>query len=486
MDAFEKVIEAFESQGLIVHRKSDNQADAQAPGHSGSDRSVSIRKITGQVLLHSFSDPTDRVLELVGLSPKDLFDSPAGVQYKYSDGRIVKRKPGKEFSQSGNVQGTALYNVEAVEDHVITVYVCEGEKDVEVLRSVGAVAVSGAMGAGKYAKFDWSPLSGKAVIIIADKDDKGLEHAIGVARECRQAYARSVQIVEAVEGKDAADHIMSGHSLTDFRPVKVKPQLLAGYSDMGSVLQSGKFVRPKPTILSREDGASLLYPNAVNTIFGLPEGGKSWIVLAAMAEVLKQKDGRCLYIDADHNSAPALASRLSMLGVPQSVVTDNSRFLHVEPDSGDHLMEIVADMHEWGASLICIDSVGEIMPLLGASSIDNDDYTRCHATVFKPLAKTGATVALIDHIGKGEAAAKGGPIGGSAKLRAIDGTAIKVAVRRAFAPGKGGAACLSIVKDRHGEIRRRCENDYIGDFVMRQDANRIEWNITAPTVRWNV
>ncbi|MBF6333427.1 toprim domain-containing protein [Nocardia transvalensis] len=482
MDAFERIIGAFESEGLIVARKGSDQADAQAPGHSRADRSVSIRKITGRVLVHSHSDPTDRVLEQLGLTTKDLFDNPEGVQYRYSDGRIVHRSPEKKFRQFGNTKGSALYNVESVQPHVTTVYVVEGEQDVETLRSVGAVAVSNPMGAGKYGAADWAPLAGKDVVVVADKDEVGRAHAYGVARELKH-LAASVKLVEAADGKDASDHIVSGHGLTEFIPVTLAPQLSAAYSDMRRAMAGGKIDRPRPTILSREDGASLLYPGAVNTIYGLPEGGKSWIVLAAMAETLKADDGRCLYVDADHNSAPALASRLSMLGVPPKVITNPARFLHVEPESADHLMDIVTDMNDWGPTLACIDSVGEIMPLLGASSIDNDEYTRVHAQAFKPLAKMGAAVALIDHIGKGDAASRGGPIGGSAKLRAIDGAAIKVAVRRPFTPGKGGAACLSVAKDRHGEIRRRCLNDYLGDFVMTQNGNRIDWNITAPSAR---
>ncbi|WP_197696356.1 AAA family ATPase [Nocardia terpenica] len=482
MDAFERIIGAFESEGLTVVRKGSDHADAQAPGHSPADRSVSVRRIPGRVLIHSHSDPTDRVLEQLGLTTKDLFDNPEGVQYRYSDGRIVHRSPEKKFRQSGNTKGSALYNVESVQQKVTTVYVVEGEQDVETLRSVGAVAVSNPMGAGKYGAADWAPLTGKHVVVVADKDDVGRTHAHGVARELKH-LAASVKIVEAAEGKDTSDHIMSGHGLTDFVPVTIAPQLSAVYSDMRRALAGGKVDRPRPTILSREDGASLLYPGAVNSIYGLPEGGKSWLMLAAMAETLKAEDGQCLYVDADHNSALALASRLSMLGVARQVITDPTRFLHVEPDSADHLMDIVNDMSDWGPTLVCIDSVGEIMPLLGASSIDNDEYTKVHAQAFKPLAKMGAAVALIDHIGKGDTTAKSGPIGGSAKLRAIDGAAIKVAVRRPFTPGKGGAACLSIAKDRHGEIRRRCPNDYIGDFVMTQNSNRIDWNITAPTGR---
>ena len=95
------------------------------------------------------------------------------------------------------------------------VYVTEGEKDVLALESVGAAATCSAMGAGKADKFDWSPLHGKNVIIVADNDEPGRKHA-GQVAECLAGKANSVRIVEAAVGKDAADHIAAGQTLDGF------------------------------------------------------------------------------------------------------------------------------------------------------------------------------------------------------------------------------------------------------------------------------
>jgi Toprim domain len=95
------------------------------------------------------------------------------------------------------------------------VYVAEGEKDCEALWGIGAVAVCNAMGAGKADKFDWSPLAGKHVIIVADKDDPGRKHVAQVV-ELVAGAAASVRVVEAAVGKDAADHIAAGRGLDEF------------------------------------------------------------------------------------------------------------------------------------------------------------------------------------------------------------------------------------------------------------------------------
>ena len=43
---------------------------------------------------------TPDVLEALGLHAADLFDDSKGVQYRYSDGRVVHRRPDKSFYQS--------------------------------------------------------------------------------------------------------------------------------------------------------------------------------------------------------------------------------------------------------------------------------------------------------------------------------------------------------------------------------------------------
>src|SRR5699024_5450914 len=98
------------------------------------------------------------------------------------------------------------------------VYVVEGEKDVLALESVGATAVCPAMGAGKANRFDWSPLAGRDVTIIADDDTPGEKHAMQVY-QLVEDFARSVSIATAKVGKDAADHVAAGYTLGDFQPI---------------------------------------------------------------------------------------------------------------------------------------------------------------------------------------------------------------------------------------------------------------------------
>ncbi|AOE43775.1 DNA primase/helicase [Gordonia phage Bantam] len=211
--AFDRVVDRFRDEGLILDQKSANRYAAQAPGHSTQDRSVTITDIGGQVLIHSHSDETEVVLERLGLEMKDLFDSDRGVEYKYSDGRRVHRSPGKDFRQSGNTKGDQLYRVERLGD-ADTVYVVEGEKDVHALEASGVTAVSTAMGAGKAKMFDWSPLFGRRVVIVRDNDLKGEQHAKDIvdllAPHCE------VEVVQAAVGKDAADHIAAGRDPAEF------------------------------------------------------------------------------------------------------------------------------------------------------------------------------------------------------------------------------------------------------------------------------
>lgn len=103
-----------------------------------------------------------------------------------------------------------------------TVWVVEGEKDVESLERAGVVATTNPMGAGRG---KWRPefsetLRGADVVIVRDKDEAGRKHGAEVAASL-EGVARSVRVVEAAAGKDAADHLQAGHSVDEF--VEVPP-----------------------------------------------------------------------------------------------------------------------------------------------------------------------------------------------------------------------------------------------------------------------
>ena len=62
-----------------------------------------------------------------------------------------------------------------------TVFIPEGEKDVENLRALGCVATCNAMGAGKWRDEYKESLRGRNVAILPDNDTAGADHARTVA-----------------------------------------------------------------------------------------------------------------------------------------------------------------------------------------------------------------------------------------------------------------------------------------------------------------
>lgn len=99
------------------------------------------------------------------------------------------------------------------EDRVV--WVCEGEKDAHALLDHGLTATCNAAGAGKWTKEHAAFLEGADVTVVADRDAKGRQHAEQVVETLR-GVARSVYVVQAASGKDAADHFEAGHNDTEF------------------------------------------------------------------------------------------------------------------------------------------------------------------------------------------------------------------------------------------------------------------------------
>lgn len=95
------------------------------------------------------------------------------------------------------------------------IFICEGEKDVHALVDHGLAATCNAGGAGKWTAEHAQYLEGADVTIVADRDDKGREHAIAVVESLR-GLAHSVYVVQAKTGKDAADHFAAGHKDHEF------------------------------------------------------------------------------------------------------------------------------------------------------------------------------------------------------------------------------------------------------------------------------
>lgn len=256
------------------------------------------------------------------------------------------------------------------------------------------------------------------------------------------------------------------------------------YADIAALLNGTMPDPPAPAILARSDGHALFYTGQVNLVFGDPESGKTWVALAAVAEALRD-GGSALILDLDHNGMQATVQRLLLLGAPGAALSDLQRFRYVEPEDAPHLVDVVADVVAWRPDVTVLDSIGELLPLFGVSSNSPDDFTMVHSRVMKPLAaKADTALIAIDHLAKNSESRALGATGTAAKRRAIGGVSLRVKLLEAFTPGRGGAALLTIHKDRHGGLRAvspaEDKEPVAGTFRLSTVDGATSWRVHAP------
>lgn len=408
-EAFDRVCQAFEQNGLTVVQRGSGRASAQAPGHSPADRSVSLMSTEGAVLMYCHAgESNEDVLAEVGLTLRDLFDNSRDVRHEYPDTRAVWRSytaSGKKaFTQRGNTKGTALYGADRVGD-ATTVYVGEGEKDCDAIAAVGGVAVCNAQGAGKAPLFDWSPLHGKNVVIIADKDEPGRRHAQDVAKIL--ADKATIRIVEAAVGKDAADHLAAGKSLDE----------LVEVATMGPPRRAritwATEIEPEPVVWAWEDGGEGRIPAGSLSVAGGREGtGKSsfgiWMSAHASRGTLPGSFSgtprKVFYVALEDSWKYTLVPRLIAAGADLNMI---GRFEVVSLDDDELTLSLPHDnaileseINQHNVALVVIDP---LMSVIG-ERIDTHREREVRSAL-DPLAKiadrTGAVILGIAHFSKG-------------------------------------------------------------------------------------
>lgn len=240
----------------------------------------------------------------------------------------------------------------------------------------------------------------------------------------------------------------TAHDTTqDAPPPSWRPLDLTGILD-------GTYERPEPTIMARTDGPSLFYPGKVHTVYGESESGKSWVAQHATVDVL-HADGRVLYIDFE-SDAPDVTGRLTALGAQHDQLLSNA-FAYVRPEASPHTFAEAPEFQQlleqtW--DLAILDGVTEALGLAGKSSLDNDEITAWMRDIPRRIARhTGAAVILVDHVVKATEGRGRFPLGGQAKMAAIDGTGYLVEPVTALGVGLDGTLTIRVTKDRPGAVR---------------------------------
>ncbi len=217
---------------------------AICPAHPDKTPSLSISTgDTGNVLLHCHANcEITAILSAVGLTTKDLYATPTKprpksqivAMYDYKDEtgnllfQVVRREPKSFFQRQPDGSGW-IYNLDGVRrvvyrlpellkaDKSFPVFIVEGEKDVDNLRSIGVGATCAPIGAGKW-KDEYSDLfAGRICVILPDNDDPGKQHAVGIANSL-SGHASSVSILhlpDLPDKGDVSDWIAKGNTSED-------------------------------------------------------------------------------------------------------------------------------------------------------------------------------------------------------------------------------------------------------------------------------
>jgi len=246
-------------------------------------------------------------------------------------------------------------------------------------------------------------------------------------------------------------------------------EVLTGWErvDLGPVL-AGEIVTVEPSMLKRTDGVALLYPGKAHAFNGEPESLKSWVVQVGAAEVLLD-GGVVMYLDFE-DGPEGVAERMRALGVPVDALVERFHYHRLDqPLTLEARAVIYGEIEAAGATLGVIDGVTEAMALCGLDPYGNSDVAKFWAALVRPVVKTGAACALIDHVIKDREGRGRWAIGAQHKMAAVDGAAFMVECTKPFGRGRDGVTRITITKDRPGHLRRHAVGGVMAELYLRSD-----------------
>ncbi len=191
-----------------------------------------------------------------------------------------------------------LYRLPELRDTDGRMYVVEGEKCVEALRTIGLPATTSAGGSNAAHKSDWSPVAGKECVILPDNDNAGQHYADDVAGILATldppATVRVVQLPNLPPGGDVVEHIEARRA--------------AGLDDDAIRAELERLVdAAEPTELDRS--APAVEPWRPLPVNALPEPVRAFVSETAAA----------LGCDPVYIALPALAAVASCIGTTRDI-----------------------------------------------------------------------------------------------------------------------------------------------------------------------
>lgn len=396
---YDRVFEEAQSRDLVASQNGTRFA-ARCPAHEDSRASLAVAKgDDGRALVHCFAGcDLPSIVEGLGMTIAELFGGEKRdydtAQYVYTDEsgaplvRVTRTWP-KGFRQERwdagdqmwkpRLEGVrrVLYNLPQVAT-AQTVWLVEGEKDAENLKTEGVVSTTLLGGAGNWREEYAESLRGKHVNIIADRDPAGQEGALKV-RNALRGVAQVDLWVAPVPWKDVSDMLAAG----------------AGLGDLERLQQDDGMFQP----MSWEDWEAeevnwLLEPwlPAQGRVMAFGAAGSLKSLWAMWVGSQLAKEGHRVAYFSLEMPPREVARRLKKMAPPE----DKFRlFRKLSFDSASDLAA-ACDLLR-GYSLIVVDSWSAVH----GDTNNNDAVARLDREFFLPLIEeTGASLMILDNTGQ--------------------------------------------------------------------------------------
>lgn len=289
-----------------------------------------------------------------------------------------------------------------------------------------------------------------------------------IASDLSDLAARSDAGTALASARDLLDHEMRAID----RPTNLE------VPDIAKVV-AGNLEPETTTILTRRDGMALLYPGRLHSFSAEPEAGKSWIALAACVEVITA-GGAAIYVDWE-DTPTGIISRCLALGTPAADLVE--RFAYVRPLGTWGPAEVIhmaTLCSTYYPDLVVLDGVAEALQRDGLAENEAADWVSWVERVARPIARTGATVVMLDHVTKTPDGRGRYARGTGAKLASIDGAAYELHVTRPFSRNEAGAFEVLLNKDRLGFIRGDSRKVAVATLTPHAGGARVEFELYSP------
>jgi len=391
--------------------------DFQSNGHSRSNRKSTI------AVTYDYCDADSTLIfQVLRMEPKGFRqrrpDGKGGWHWSVKDCPVVPYRLPQILASNG------------------TVFVVEGEKDVQSLESIGLISTCNAGGASKWKPEHAKHLAGRDVVILPDNDEPGRKHAQQVAKSL-VGIANAIKVVELLDlplkgdvsnwiddshGDAATPEVIAEHLR---RIVGEVEEWVDSTSDVAADSPEstrrepiGKFslaeLREKFPKLNEPIVDGLFRRGETVNIIASPKVGKSWLAYDLALSIIAGGDwlgqyattqGKVLLVDNELHPS-TLAHRVPKVAEAKALFpSDYQDDLDVWPLRGR--LKSIADLE---LDFVDVES-GEYQAIIldakyrfatsGESENDNAAQAVFYNTIDRIAEQTQAAVVMIHHSSKG-------------------------------------------------------------------------------------